>query len=152
MKCKYCDKDSRDWFLFIPYADHHCAKCGQPLCEDHRKHTYQYDMENPGYTKPMDLCHECYNERDNKVESVIAVKSNHIGGHNIVDEKGYIETGFEFENYDNAIWDLKFNAQLKGANAITNLKTISHQHKDDNYIYKKWTAGGNLVVIEKHSS
>lgn len=152
MKCKYCEKDSRDWFLIIPYADHWCAKCGGHLCKDHRKSTHQYDMEDPGYKKPMDLCSECYNERESIVESIIAVKNNHVGGHKIVEEKYYLETGFEFENYDHAIWDLKFNAHLKGANAIINLKTIPHQHSDGNYIYKKWTAGGNLVNIEKYTS
>ncbi len=150
MKCKYCNNDSRDkWLWLIPVGDHWCADCGGHLCSDHRIQTYQANMDDSGYSKPMDLCNECNIEREKKVDSIIAVRSNHIGKHRIVENLFYLETIFEHDDFEKAIWELKFNAFLKGANGIINLKTIPHQHYDDNYIFKKWTACGDLVVVEK---
>ena len=151
MKCKYCDKDSRDWFFFFwPIRDHWCAECGAHLCEDHRILAYQANLEDPGYSTPMDLCSECQFERDKKSDSIITVRSSHVGNHKIVQNLSYLETILEHDDFEKAIWELKFNAFLKGANGIINLKTIPHQHSDSNYIFKKWTACGDLVVVEKN--
>jgi uncharacterized protein YbjQ (UPF0145 family) len=151
MKCKYCQKDSRDWFLVFPLRDHWCADCGSHLCSDHRIPTYQANMDDSGYSKPMDLCEECKTERERKANSITAVRGNHVGNHNIVENLFYLETTYEHDDFEKAIWELKFNAFLKGANGIINLKTVPHQHSDGNYIFKKWTACGDLVVVEENN-
>jgi len=48
---------------------------------------------------------------------------------------------------DSAKWEICYNAQLRGANAILNLYFIPHKERYGNYYFKTWTAKGELAVV-----
>ena len=160
MKCHYCTKDSFDSWLQRPVsdfftmfskgADHWCAVCGEwkKLCKDHRRPTLDFDLRHATYGMPYDLCPECFQWRDDAAKPIITVRSSHVGSHTIIKTIGRIATKHQHRDRDAAAWEIKYNAALVGANAITNLNYISHKAQDGNYIFKKWTASGDLVVVE----
>lgn len=156
-KCHYCSRVSGDYLInFLGYCqfnirEHWCFICGyeKGLCDKHRVNTINYNTSSTSYSEAIELCPDCVRHRDEITQNVIDVKSSHVGGHKILELCKTLRTHIEHEDLDDAIWELKFNAALEQCNAVLNLKVIPHKYKDGNYIYKTWTAEGDLARIQK---
>lgn len=154
MNCYYCRKETREFFLGMPFLwtvrEHWCGVCGQSkwLCRDHRTWTIQFDLQDSRYGQFYDLCPDCNQWRVDAANRVVAVKSDRVGSRRTINALGFVQTRHEHEDHDGAVWELKYNAAVRGCNAITNLNIIPHQHSSGNYIFKKWTAEGVFVTIE----
>lgn len=153
MQCSYCDADSRDFFLWWPVSEpRHCAVCGneKKLCYHHRNVAINYNLSQSGYGLKYTLCRDCIDWRNKVVAEVIAVRSGHIGNHKTINVIGHGQTRFQQKDIDDSVWEIKYNAALLGANAVLNLKHISHKNHDGNFIYKLWTVSGDYAIVKRN--
>jgi len=118
------------------------------LCKNHRKTTNDFDLRHYDYGNEYDLCPNCYQWRIDAADKVITVHSAHVGGHRLKQKMEYLETRYPHKDMDSAMWEMRYNAHLRGANAVLDFYCIPHEASSGNYKYKTWTAKGNLALVE----
>lgn len=138
--CDICGKT----FGFFRWR-HGCSECDQIVCSD-------------CYSEPKFLgrrvCDKCYDEITRKNNAIIVVKSNHVGGHNIIREITSISSGW-YRNPEQAIEYLKYLCWQNDGNAILSLrvdKSTSDEPSENGkgtHYFSIFNANGFVSVIEK---
>ncbi len=154
MKCHFCRRHSSSGV--IRKREHWCAVCeiignGRIyLCKRHRTSTLDFDLRHPEYGRIYDLCPGCTQWRDQAAEEVIILDESTEGACSIVQTLGYIQTRHRHMDPDSARWEIRYNAHLRGANAITDYHCVPHHDSSDLDSTRRgvsWTATGNLAVV-----
>lgn len=142
--CKNCSHKS-----FLQKERFYCDTCSCQICNKCKIEPY--------YLYEKYVCSKCNQQNRKDLKNVVVVKSNHIGGHNIIQEFDMIESDMIHDNYDVPADNLKYKAFMLGANGITSFsrlkETFSEQteNKEGVYYYSMFGCKGVPVLIEKYS-
>lgn len=119
----------------------------------------EINMQSNFYGQHIELCTICYQQLLNdyeEVEEVIVVRSPHVGGHKTMKIFGDIFTGIGYKDFDDARFELQYNAFKLGGNAVLNYRYIKHKHWRSTgrkgrgiYYYNKFTAEGTVAIVKK---
>jgi len=142
-KCEKCLKEIRSFSS----SEYHCNWCNcsyKSLCSDCHK-----DKESK--IGPIEMCRKCRDSIIPYLSDFQAVKSGHVQGHDTLEKKNIITSGY-WRDWDDAIMELKCMAIQVGANAILELKTVPISCSSGNYLYKEHRAEGIPARIEKRGS
>jgi len=116
-------------------------------------------MQSDFYGQELELCAICYQRLLNDFEEakkIIVVRSPQVGGHRTVQTLCNISTRIEYEDFDDAKFELQYNAYKLGGNAVLNYKYIKHKHSkstghkgEGTYYYNLFTAKGTIALVER---
>lgn len=134
--CKNC----RDQTL-SDKVKYKCHSCRREICDNCKI--------DPLYLAYDYTCRDCDRRNIMDFMKVSVVKSEHIGGHNILEQFKLIKSEFSSKDFDNSTNNLKYLALKIGANGIINFKQEKKKYSRGNYIYSKYSCSGIPVKIEK---
>lgn len=118
---------------------HSCGACGKTVC----------DKCSEKYIGSIELCTICFQNYSGKLDSVIIIKSSHVGNHNTIRNIKNISTAHFYKNYDEAKEELILQCLILGGNAVLSTKFETQKKEDGNYIYKVHRGHGVASVVEK---
>lgn len=133
-----------------------CRKCLSTYSETtHIENNFDHDTDDSD-TAPKSfavrVCHGCWEPFTEAMESMIVVRSGHVGGHITKEVVGNILTE-EYRDFDGAEASAKFQAYSMGANAImkyryTKYKNSKPTESGGTYYYSTFSGHGLAVVVE----
>lgn len=152
--CHFCEK-KLTWYRW----SYECEDCGELFCLSHVNSVKEIELESQKYGKNVFLCFLCDMTRKSDYErakEVKVVRSSHVGGHKLLETLKDISTGIQYKDFDNAKFELQYNAYKLGGNAILNYRYVKHKHQKPTghegrgtYYYNLFTAKGTVAKIEK---
>ena len=134
-KCQICGTE----FSWYWYHRHTCGACGKTVCY----------MCSEKYIGRIELCKTCFSDYSSTIDSVIIVKSNHVGNHNTIRRIRGISTANFYKNYDEAKQELRLQCLILGGNAVLSTSMETRKEEDGNYIYKVFRGHGVAAVVEE---
>lgn len=135
--CKNC----RDQTL-SDKVKHKCYTCNREICDKCKTEPLYLDYK---YT-----CKDCDKRNEMDFKKISIVKSEHIGGHKILEKYELIKSEFSSKDFDHSTNNLKYLALKIGANGIISFKQKKKKLSSGNYIYSKYSCSGIPVKIEKN--
>jgi hypothetical protein len=132
-----CETCQRRFNLF--HKGYNCDWCGRIVCRRHSDWVWGYCF-----------CNQCDGHSIvDEAHSVKLIRSGHMGGHNTVEEFGYLKVGW-FSELEDAELRLKLATLKKGANAVLNYYYRTSKRREDNYVYTVFKATGNPARVEPY--
>jgi len=138
-KCNIC-KSKFGLFLW----EYTCVKCGKSVCDDCSRLATGFNR----------VCEKCIKQQKNN--NVIVVKSDHIGGHEIISKVGKISSDKYYRDMNMAVKNLKKIAKKNKANAVIKLEfkkktgaEPSYSGSNNTHYYSLFKANGVAVVVIK---
>ncbi len=127
-----------------------CTECKRTICDD-----CSYDKNNNFLNRQ--ICKKCFREILNKIDDIKTVKSDHVGGHNIVKKFNLVEGTHWERNPEESIKQIKYQTYKLGANAIISLKLEKDTGSeagggDGTHYYSIFLATGIPAIIKKKNS
>jgi uncharacterized protein YbjQ (UPF0145 family) len=150
------DKVSKCQLCGISFTWHtwrnECEYCHKILC---RKCVTAFSEDlNENFS--IKLCDDCWETYTNGIESMIIVRSRHVGGHKTVKDLGEVSTT-EWRDINDVATAIKHEAFLLGANAVLNYKYKKKKRSEETdsggtYYYSTFVAFGKAAIIESYDN
>lgn len=145
-KCTICREIFGFFRLRLRYK---CTECGSIICSAcSDEHGHYTDERN---------CSRCLSRIKEGAENITVVKSEHVGGHNIVKTGEMVESKYWFSNPDRAVANLKYQAFKNRMNTILSVKMEKGTGSESSggkgngtHYYSVFKASGRLATIERN--
>lgn len=140
---KACSSCGKEFWIFR--WERECTECGEKICAD-------CSLINRYLNRRV--CNDCSRRLRDAISSIIVVKSDHVGGHNIKEYFDIVEGESWERDQEDTVDNIRYQAYKLGANALISL----HIRKDTGsepgsgkgtHYYSIFLASAQPVVISK---
>ncbi len=141
---KRCNNCEYKFFLYNEVL--YCDTCSREICQKCKIEPY--------YAYKKHVCADCHRKNLDNINNFIIVKSEHIGGHNILQTFSEITSDFEARDSEESTDNLKYKATKLGGNGIVSFQSIRNQYakttpNKGTYYFSLFSSKGKPVLVEK---